>query len=129
VTPYLPGYAGGELRAETMRWVSAHLDECETCRGVAGRHRMIAGALAEVARREVEPPAHLAGAVMSSVRERHRRMIPVPPLPPGELVRLIQDNREAITAAAGAVVAVAGVAWALWRALRSARPRTRTEPA
>lgn len=125
VAPYLPGLAGGELKAETARWVDSHLAGCASCRTEAGRHRAIASALGELSRREFEPPAFLVEAVMDRVHaERRRRYVPLSPVLPAELVRVVQDNRDAIVSAAGAALVAIGAAYALWRAVRSIRPST-----
>jgi hypothetical protein len=122
VAPYLPGLGGGGLGLETERWIEAHLSGCARCTADAGRYRALATGLSGLAAaREINPPAFLAEALSERVRaERHRRFLAVPPVVSPELVRVVQDNKEAI-AAAGAVVAAAGAAFALWRAVRSAR--------
>ena len=122
VAPYLPGVAGGGLGLETERWVEAHLLQCERCTADAARYRSLSVGLSNLsAAREIAPPAFLAEALADRVHaERHRRFLPVPPVVSPELVRVVQDNKEAI-AAAGAAVVAAGAAFALWRALRSAR--------
>jgi putative zinc finger protein len=125
VALYLPGIAGDELGAETARWVQTHLDGCAGCRAEAGRYRSLASGLGTLSAREIEPPAFLAEEIIQHVHaERRRRFLPVPPVVGPELVRVVQDNREAI-ASAGAVIAAAGAAYALWRAVRRARPGLR----
>lgn len=44
-TPYLSGYAGGDLRADTTRIVSSHLDTCRPCRDEVARQRTVVGGL------------------------------------------------------------------------------------
>ena len=127
VTPYLPGLAGDELGAETVRWIHAHLSTCTSCAAEAKRYRTVATGLATMADREIEPPAFVVDAILDRVEaDRRRRMIPIPPtVIPAELVRLAQENRDAIASAAGVALA-AGAAYALWRSLRSSRARTAT---
>ena len=127
VSPYLPGLAGDELGAETVRWIDAHIGSCASCRAEAQRYRSVAAGLSAVAEREIEPPAFLVDSIIDRVEaERSRRLIPIPPaIVPAELVRLAQENRDALTSAAGVALA-AGAAYALWRAMRSSRVRTAT---
>ena len=126
IAPYLPGVAGDELGAETTRWVEAHLATCASCRADAARFRMVSGGLVALRERQPEPPAFLLEAIAERVRsERQRRFLPVPPIIPAELVRLAQDNREALASAAGVALA-AGAAYALWRTVRSNRTRIAT---
>jgi len=44
-TPYLSGYAGGELRSDTARIVSSHIDSCPTCRSEVARQQQVVGGL------------------------------------------------------------------------------------
>lgn len=127
VTPYLPGLAGDELGAETVHWIDAHLETCASCSAEAKRYRSVATGLAAMAAREIEPPAFVVDAILERVEaDRRRRMIPIPPtVIPAELVRLAQENRDAIASAAGVALA-AGAAYALWRTMRSSRVRTAT---
>jgi len=121
VAPYLPGVAGGELGHETLRWVDAHLESCASCRAEAGRYRSVSAGLVALREREPSPPAFLVDAILEGVRnETERRYLPVPAMIPAELLRLVQDNREAIASAAGLALA-AGAAYALWRRVRSTR--------
>lgn len=121
VTPYLPGLAGDELGDETVRWLEAHVAECDSCRAESVRYRSLASGLATLATREVETPAFLAEAIAERVRsERHRRFLPVPPIVSPELARAVADNRDAIVSA-GATLVAAGAALALWRAARNRR--------
>ena len=121
VAPYLPGIAGGELGAETIRWVEAHVNGCASCRAEAARFRTLRSGLATLQAREIEPPAYLAEAISDRVRrERRRRFLPVPPLVSPEIARVVADNRETIVSAGAAIVA-AGAAIALWRSIRGSR--------
>jgi anti-sigma factor RsiW len=109
VAAYLPGKAGGELGGETVRWVDAHLETCASCRADAARFQAVASGLVALKEHDPVPPAFLVDSILEGVRhERHRRYLPVPPLVPAELVRVLSDNRDAIGTAAG--VALAGVA-------------------
>jgi anti-sigma factor RsiW len=121
VVPYLPGIAGGELGAETTRWVEAHVAGCESCRAESARFRALASGLATLNAREIEPPAFLAQAIAERVRsDRRRRFLPVPPVVSPEIARVLADNRDAIVSAGAALVA-AGAAFAIWRAARGQR--------
>jgi hypothetical protein len=121
IAPYLPGIAGAELGADTMRWVESHIEGCASCRAEADLFRVLAGGLAGLTQREIQPPAFLAQAIAERVRaERRRRFVPVPPVVSPELARAVADNREAIVSA-GATLLAAGAAFALWRAARGRR--------
>lgn len=126
VSPYLAGYAGGDLQPETTSLVESHVETCATCRAESERHARVSTALATLGARDVEPPAYLAEAIIESVagaREAHRRrLVPVPPVPP-EIIRAIAENRDAIAQAAGAALVAAGAAYAVWRTLRALRAR------
>jgi hypothetical protein len=127
VTPYLPGLAGDELGDETVRWIDAHVASCASCRTDAARYRSVSSGLAAIRDREIEPPAFLVDAILERVdADRHRRLVPIPPpVVSAGLVRLAQENRDAIASAAGVALA-AGAAYALWRTVRSARLRAAT---
>jgi anti-sigma factor RsiW len=123
VAPYLPGIAGGELGAESMRWVEAHVTTCASCRTEAARYRSVSAGLATLGEREVEPPAFVVDSILEHVENEHRRRyLPVPPVIPAEVVRVLQDNRDALTSVAGVALA-AGAMYALWRRVRANRPR------
>jgi len=120
--PYLPGYAGGELRPEAIAAVEAHLSACRTCSAELTVLQRARAGLATLADREVAPPAYLVDAVLESVHERRaRRLAPIPPLPAAELVKVVVDNREAIASAAGTALLAAGAAYAVWRAVKGSR--------
>jgi anti-sigma factor RsiW len=126
VAPYLPGVAGDELGDESLRWVDAHLATCASCRAESARYRSVSVGLVALRDHEPAPPAYLVDAIVQHVRaETHRRYLPVSPVVPAELVRLVQDNRDAIASAAGVALA-AGAAYALWRKMRSTRTRLAT---
>jgi anti-sigma factor RsiW len=127
VRPSLASYTGGELGSETTAWVEGHLSSCAACSGIVARHRQIGAALREVALREIEPPAALAGEVMARVGHS-RRIIPVPIPPPPELVRALQENREQIVATTGTVLAAGAAAWLLYKAAKSLRAATKPNP-
>lgn len=117
----MPGVAGGELGAATIRWVEAHVAGCASCRAESARYRTLAAGLATLNEREIEPPAFLARAIAERVRgERRHRFLPVPPIVSPEIARVVAGNREAIVSAGAAIVA-AGAAFALWRVARSTR--------
>jgi len=121
VTAFLPGLAGGELGEQTSGWVEEHLAGCASCRAQAARHRAVAVRLAELRDVEIEPPPYLAEEILEHVHaERRRRYLPVPPVIPAELVRVVQDNRESIASVASVALA-AGAAYALWRTARRFR--------
>lgn len=125
IRPYLPGYAGGDLRPDTTRIVDEHVASCHGCRDEVARNERVRAGLATLAAREVEPPAYFLDAVLESTPAR-RRLVPILPVPPGDLVRLVQEHRDTIASAAGAMLVAAGAAYALWRAVRGSR---RAEPA
>ena len=128
ITQYLPGFAGGELRPETMRAVGEHVSSCESCTAEVEVQRRVVMALATVGSREVEPPAFLLESILESVGEHPaRRMVPMLPLPVADMAHALGEHRELIASAAGTAIVAAGAAYALWRALRS--PRTGGEPA
>jgi anti-sigma factor RsiW len=109
VAPYLPGVAGGELGGETMRWVDAHLETCASCRADAARIRSVSKGLVALKEHDPVPPAFMVDSIMEAVQAEHRRRyLPVPPVVPAELIRVLSDNRDAIGTAAG--VALAGMA-------------------
>lgn len=116
VTPYLPGYSGGELRADTHRVVGEHVDDCATCAAAVGRLDSVRSGLASLAHRQVEAPAFLAEAILEHVHQTADRR------PVAEVARLVGDHRKQIASAAGTAVVAAGAAYALWRAVRGRRP-------
>lgn len=125
VAPYLPGIADGELGADTIQWIEVHLGGCRNCRAEAERFSALASGLRGLSSRAIEPPAFLPDAILERVHaEQRRRFVPVPAMIPAELVRIVQDNRDAI-ASAGALIAAAGAAYALWRTVRRVRPGLR----
>lgn len=129
ITSYLPGFAGGDLRPDTMATVASHVDGCARCAAEVARHERVLAGLATIATREVEPPAYLLDAIIESVPDgRARRILPVlPVLPPEvsrfgqEVARVVSDNREAITQAAGTALVAAAAAYAFRKAMRSRR--------
>ena len=126
IAPYLPGVAGDEIGVESLRWVDAHLATCAACRVEAARYRAVSTGLVALRERDPAPPAYLVEAIVERVgTESHRRYLPVSPVIPAELIRLVQDNRDAIASAAGVALA-AGAAYALWRKTRSTRTRLAT---
>ena len=128
IAPYLPGFAGGELRADTRRLVSDHIDGCEDCATEAAVHSRVVASLATLSARELEPPPFLLESILESVGEHKvHRVIPVLPLPVAELARVVGEHKEAIASAAGTALVAAGAAYALWRAVRS--PRSAQQPA
>lgn len=128
VKPYLPGYSGGELLQETARALGHHIVSCERCRAEAGALEAVRQGLSALREHEIAPPPYLVDAVLDDVRSRrHRRLFPVPPIPPEHVLRVFQENREAILSGVGAALVAAGAAYALWRTLKAARPQA--EPA
>ena len=125
VAPYLPGLAGDEIGDETRRWVDAHVATCDSCRADAARMRGVSAGLVALREREVPVPAYLEESILERVdAERTRRYLPMSPALSAELVRVVSDNRDAITQAAGVALA-AGAMYALWRRARLRR----TQPA
>lgn len=128
VRPYLPGFAGGDLLSDTRQTVGDHIAVCASCRAEVTRQSNVIASLARLSTSEVEPPAFLVDAVLEKVHEhRQHRLVPVLPIPAGEVARIISDHREAIASAAGTALVAAGAAYALWRAIR--RPRGAGQPA
>ena len=123
VVPYIPGFAGGELHPDTRRIVAEHVARCRDCSAdVASQARLIA-AVGSLAAREVQAPAYLVDSILETVQERaQRRLLPMVPVIPSEVVRVVTDHRDVIASAAGTVLVAAGAAYALWRALRELRP-------
>ena len=115
VTPYLPGYSGGELRSETHRIVGAHVEGCALCTASVTQLDRVRAGLATLATREVEAPAFLAESIMEHVHQSDARR------PAAEVARLVGDHRKQIASAAGTAVVAAGAAYALWRAVRGRR--------
>jgi len=130
ITPYLPGYAGGDLRPPTARTVAEHLATCASCRRETTQLERVTVSLASLREREVEPPHMLLESILESTPERRfRRLIPpiIPPQVAPDLLRVVQDNKEAIASIGATAVVAAGAAYALWRAVQrrpSAGPAT-----
>jgi anti-sigma factor RsiW len=124
IRPYLPGFAGGDLRPDTAEVVSEHLAGCKMCATEAAALARVQAGLMLVAQREIEPPPGLLEGILERTADRgHRRVLaPVLPIPIDEVARLVSDHRDTIASAAGVVVVAAGAAYALWRAVRG--PRT-----
>src|SRR5207253_6193296 len=117
IRPYLPGFAGGDLRPDTAEVVSEHLAGCAACSTEAASLTRVRAGLALVAERELEPPAGLLDAILDRTAERTSRRVlaPMLPIPIDEVARLVSDHRGTIASAAGVVVVAAGAAYALWR--------------
>jgi len=129
IRPYLPGFVGGDLRADTAEVVTQHVDSCAACTAESDSLRRVRAGLALVGAREVEPPAWLLESILENTADRgHRRVLaPMLPIPIDEVARLVSDHRDTIASAAGVAVVAAGAAYALWRAVRgtrSAQPAT-----
>ena len=129
IHPYLPGFAGGDLRPETARVVAAHVEGCAHCTAEVGRHDRVRAGLALLAERELEPPPLLLESVLETAHERRlKRVMPILPLPaadlarvPSEIARVVSENRDAIVQGAGTALVAAGAAYALWRAVKGSR--------
>lgn len=122
ITPYLPGYVGGDIRADTTRVVAEHLASCAACRAETGRQRRVAAGLRSLSEAYVEPPPFLLDAVLESAHGRMtRRFLPVLPLPIDEVVRLVSEHRDVIASAVGTALVGMGAVYALWRAARGSR--------
>ena len=129
IRPYLPGFAGGDLRPDTAGVVSDHVAGCKSCNAEAATLQRVRTGLALVAEREIDPPAWLLEGILERTSEpsRRRLLAPILPIPIDEVARLVSDHRETIASAAGVVVVAAGAAYALWRAVRGTRtPETAT---
>lgn len=124
VRPYLTAHAAGELPAHTASWVNPHVQDCPVCSSLSSRHATIASALRTMPEAAVEPPPGFAAAVARrAADEKQHRPIPIPPMIPAEIVKVLSDNREAIVGSAGLAIGAAGVAWLAWRTLKSRAPR------
>jgi anti-sigma factor RsiW len=69
--PYLPGFAGGDLRADTTRIVSSHLDTCHPCRDEVARQRTVVGGLRALSL-VYSAPEGLADEVIAAVGAHSR---------------------------------------------------------
>jgi putative zinc finger protein len=128
IEPYLPAYVGGDLSAAESMRIEQHLGICESCRAQFASLELVRGGLGSLRERDVEPPVYLLDALLDDVRGYHRRrFIPLPPVPPHELLQTISEHRDVILSAMGAAVLVAGAGYAFWRASRGVR--TQPEPA
>lgn len=97
VLPYLAGYAGGDLRPDTTRVVAEHVGGCAACRGEVARLERVRGALVVLAAREVAPPPYLLDALLEQAQERTaRRILPIVPVPPADVVRVLQDRKSVV---------------------------------
>lgn len=119
----LPGYVGDDLLPATTAAVREHLQGCQACRAELADHERVRVGMRVIAATELEPPPDLVEAILRRVDAPRagRKLIPVVPVPPGELVRLVAEHRDAIASAAGTAVLVGGAAYALWRAAERAR--------
>ena len=122
IEQYLPGYAGGDLGAESSRAVAEHLEGCARCSEVDSRHQRLHAGLAHLQAQGLEPPPFLVDAIVDAIKDRSRRRLLIPPVPAAEYVaRTAFENRDAIAGVAGAALLAAGVAWALSRLARGIR--------
>jgi anti-sigma factor RsiW len=123
ITPYLPGYAGGDLRPDTARIVAKHVAGCRSCTADLARLERVQTGLSVIAEGEIVPPAYLVDAILEQTAEHPRRRLlaPMLPLPVEEVARVVADHREAIASAAGTALVAAGAAYALWRVVRGSR--------
>lgn len=119
IAPYLPGFAGDELRPDTRAIVARHLSSCVGCTADSVRLGRARTALATLEDREVEAPPFLLDSILDAVGEQSaRRMLPIPPIALADIAAVVSDHREAIASAAGTALVAAGAAYALWRAVR-----------
>ncbi|HEX9697570.1 MAG TPA: zf-HC2 domain-containing protein [Actinomycetota bacterium] len=124
VRPYLTAHAAGELPAHTESWVAPHVEGCAICTSLAQRHATIGASLRALPEAALEPPPGFAAAVARRAgQEERRKPIPIPPMIPAEMIKVLTDNRDAIVGSAGVLLAGAGAAWLAWRALKSRSPR------
>lgn len=118
--PYLAA-AADELDSALASARDSHVRTCAACSADLMRFEKLRSSLAIVGTRELAPPAGLVPGIMARTEPERRRTLPFVPVPI-EVVRVVQENREAIAGAAGVALVAAGAAWALWRGLRSVRP-------
>jgi predicted anti-sigma-YlaC factor YlaD len=124
ILPYLPGHAGGDLRADTIAFVDEHLATCKSCRAESERARRVVGGLALLAHRDLEPPAFLLDAILEQTSEavpERSRMIPMLPVAAGDLSRLVTEHKDTIASVGATAIVAAGAAYALWRAVKGSR--------
>ena len=118
--PYLAA-AADEIDDLTAARVADHIETCEICSEESAQLARVRGTLAALGEREDNPPADLVPAVLARATRERRHVIPMLPVPPVELARVLQDNREVIAQVAGIALVAAGAAWALWRGVRAYR--------
>lgn len=122
IAPYLPGYAGDDLRPDTTRIVGEHVGTCANCSAEMGRQRRVRVGLAALRARDLDPPPYMLDAILEASRPGPiLRILPIVPLPLADAGRLIAEHRDAIASAAGTALVTAGAVYALWRAVRTAR--------
>lgn len=124
ILPYLPGHAGGDLRAETMAEVDEHLATCQSCRTESDRAQRVVTGLATLATAELEPPAFLVDAILEQTGEHVKprpRLVPVLPAAAGDLPRIVAEHKDTIASVGAATIVAAGAAYALWRVVRGSR--------
>jgi anti-sigma factor RsiW len=123
VVPYLPGFAGGDLRPDTARVVEEHVAGCSSCRADVAQLARVRTALATLTEREIEPPPFLVDAIIEQTETRAPRRVlaPILPVSVDEVARLVSDHRDTIASTAGVALVAAGAAYALWRAVRGSK--------
>ena len=123
VTAALPGFVGGDLLPGTSASVRAHLDACPTCTTELTRHERVRDGMQVMRTVTLDPPEGLVEQVIDRIEApRSRRFVPVPPVPPAELVRVVGENRELLASAAGAAALGVGAAVVAWRLLQRRSP-------
>ena len=123
ILPYIPGHAGGDLRADSARSVEVHLATCDRCRAESERaHRVLRG-LAALTERDVDPPPVLLESILERTAHLRtsRRLLPALPIAAGDVPRLVLEHKETIASVGAAAIVAAGAAYALWRAVRGSR--------
>lgn len=84
-------------------------------------HARVRAALAVLHDREIDPPPYLLESILEKTRPR--RLFLIPPVPPQDILRALEEHRDAIVSAAGAAMLAAGAFYALWRVARGVRSR------
>lgn len=118
VSPYLPGFSGGDLGTATTEVVSRHVAGCVDCRSAVARLDRVRTGLATLALAEVEPPISLVDDIMEQVRAADAMTLGARAT---KVARLAAEHKVTIASAAGTAVVAAGAGYALWRAIRGRR--------
>lgn len=118
ISPYLPGFSGGELGGETSTVVARHVAGCVDCRSSVARLDRVRTGLATLAVAEFEPPISLVDDIMEQVRAAEAGTITARA---SRMAQIASEHKVTIASAAGTAVVAVGAGYALWRAVRGRR--------